>query len=79
MASQADLDWVSSLGWSPIFYCWPAWKATWESRTEIIKLLHDRTVSFPDEADTKSRTVLQRAAAFGTKSDVELLLKHGLS
>lgn len=75
MACQADLDWVSSLGWSPIFYCWPSWDATWIDRTDIIKLLHDRTVLTPNEADTEAWTALQRAAAFGTKKDVQLLLK----
>jgi ankyrin repeat protein len=58
-----------------MFYCWPDTRACWQDRTEIMKLLHDQSKLVTYEAETKAWTALQRAAAFGNRQDMELMLR----
>lgn len=74
MDEHADLDYVSSIHWSPVFYCWPDLKASWEDRTDILKLLMENSNLNTQESDTLEWSALQRAAAFGTKEDMRLMI-----
>lgn len=73
----ADLDHVSTLGWSPVFYCWPLPKRNEGSSIEIIKMLAEKSSLELNMVDCANWTVLQRAASFGTAEDVAALLALG--
>ncbi|KAF2418488.1 ankyrin [Tothia fuscella] len=73
----ADLHHVSTLGWTPLFYCWAQLYANQSKKTDILKLLAEYSCLELEVLDTKEWTVLQRASAFGTAEDVNVLLKLG--
>lgn len=73
----ADTYHVNTLGWNPLFYCWPKVQATWEERSDFVKLLHEYSNLELDAVDTKHWTALHRASAFGTAQDVETLMGLG--
>jgi ankyrin repeat protein len=74
---DADPHHVSALGWNPLFYCWPRLRATWDDKSEILKLLAEHSVLDLEMVDANKWTALHRASAFGTAADVMVLISLG--
>jgi ankyrin repeat protein len=73
----ADLEHVSTLGWSPIFYCWPHARCMGKEQSEMLKILYEHSVLDFEHTDTFDWTIFQRASAFGTSNDIEILITLG--
>ena len=75
--NDADLEYVSTIGWSAIFYCWPQMQSTGKEQSEVLKILAEHSVLDFYRMDILEWTAFQRASAFGTSKDIETLLTLG--
>lgn len=63
----------------PFIYCWQQLRATWEDKSEILKLLAEHSVLDLEMVDSKQWTALHRASAFGTAADIKVLISLGVN
>lgn len=79
LISGSDPGYTNLAGWTCLFFCWPKNQKNDTDRTEMIQLLSSM-VEFDFHATNHlGWSVLDRAAAFGTKNDVQILMRYGAS
>ena len=75
----ANLDHISALSWTPLFYCWPKLEATHISMANFLTTLANADDFDVNIIDKWGWTVIDRAAAYGTADDIETLINLGAS
>ena len=82
LSQRVSCEYVSSHGWTPLWYIWDVAEPNQASSTELIEMLAahgDFNLSHEGVIDEDGAGLIHRAVCFGTAEEVDMLVRVGVS